>query len=162
MKTIELDPKQIITLNDFPLHNESRFAKYLKKCEAGKRLPYVPVIRKEVVKRYLDTDLLLKLKRFEENNPDAKYFMIDGTHRTTALTLSGCKITAVIYEKNADIDEAKEAMATGQILDNGTLYLTLEENCEVLNKHYQKKPLFMTVDQKSRKIEDSLPKNLGP
>jgi hypothetical protein len=159
MKVIELDPRQVITLNDFPLYSKRMFNNYMKKCEAGERLPYVPVIRKVVVAKYFDDDLLREFEEFRVSNPDAEYFMIDGTHRTTALTLSGCRISVVLYENDADIHEARKAMVTGQILDNGTLYLTLDENCEVLNEHFQKKPFFMTVKQKSREIEDWLSEN---
>ncbi len=53
--------------------------------------------------------------------------MLDGSHRTTALTLACRSIAVVMYETDMDIREARGLVATGQILENGTLDLTVEE-----------------------------------
>lgn len=103
--------------------------------------------------KYLDTNLLEELERFDHQNSDTEYFMLDGSHRTTALTLAGCEITVIIYEKDSDIEEAKELVATGQILQNDTLEHSLEENCKILNRHFRKKPYFMTVQQKTERMK---------
>lgn len=153
MKTIELNPNQIITLNDYPVHSESVLNEYYKKCKRGEKLPYVPVIRKEIVRKYLANNLLEELKIFEQNNPTAEYFMLDGTHRTTALTLAGCKITAIIYETDSDIEEIKKLITAGIILQSGTLEHSIEAECEMLNKHFTEKPYFMTVEQKTEKMK---------
>jgi hypothetical protein len=78
--------------------------------------------------------------------------MLDGSHRTTALSLAGRDIRAVIYETDEDIGEARKLVKTGQILFNATLDYTLEENCEILNKYFTEKPYFMTVQQKTDKL----------
>ena len=78
--------------------------------------------------------------------------MLDGSHRTTALTLAGRAIAAIIYETDEDIIEARKLIVTGQILKNATLYYTLEENCEILHKHFREKPYFITVQQKTDKL----------
>ena len=106
--------------------------------------------------------ILKTFEKFEEKNYLAKYFMLDGSHRTTALTLAGCKIKAIIYEKDEDIGEAKKLVATGQILENGTLNYTLKENCKILNKHFKEKQYVMTVKQKTKKMvkEKILPKKI--
>lgn len=153
MKTVELTPNQIITLNDYPVHSNSVLSKYFTKCKLGGKVPFVPVIRKNLVRKYLGDKLLEEFKRFENQNPVAEYFMLDGSHRTTALTLAGCKITAIIYETDLDIEEAKSLVATGQILQNGTLDDSLIENCEELNRHFREKPYFMTVEQKTEKMK---------
>jgi hypothetical protein len=44
-------------------------------------------------------------------------------------------------------------VATGQIRQNDTLEHSLEENCEILNRHFREKPYFMTVEQKSEKMK---------
>ncbi|MBT3297492.1 hypothetical protein HN385_01055 [archaeon] len=150
---IELTPNQIITLNDYPVYNDSILNEYFTKCKLGEELPFVPVIRKDVVKKYLDDTLLERFERFENLNPEAEYFMLDGSHRTTALTLAGCKITAIIYETDPDIEQAKKLVATGQILQNETLEYSLIENCEELNKHFREKPYFRTVNQKTEKMK---------
>lgn len=152
MKTIKLNPNQIITLNDYPVYRDKDLREYFKKCQLKKELPLVPVVRKDIVRKHLDSKLIKKFQKFEQKNPVAEYFMLDGTHRTTALTLAGCKITVIVYEKDEDIIEAKELVATGQILENATLYYSLVKNCEILNKHFNIRPYFMTVEQKTKKM----------
>ena len=153
MKTIELNPNQIITLNDYPVNSDSVLIEYYKKCKRGDKLPYVPVIRKDIVGKYLDKNLLEEFKRFELKNPAAEYFMLDGSHRTTALNLAGCKITAIIYETDSDIEETKKLISAGKILQSGTLEHSIEAECEILNKHFREKPYFMTVEQKTEKMK---------
>jgi hypothetical protein len=159
MKTAELQPNQIITLNDYPLYSNDVLSHYLDRCRAGEDLPLVPVIHKNIVREYLSAGLLRVFVGFEEQNPAAEYFMLDGSHRTTALTLSCRSIAAVHYETDPDIREARGLVATGQILENGTLDYTVAENCEVLNTYFEEKPYFMTVQQKAEKMiaEDHIP-----
>ena len=162
MKTIELAPNHIITLNDYPVHSDSVLSEYFSKCKLGEEVPFVPVIRKDIVKKYFDNKLLEEFERFEHQNPIAEYFMLDGSHRTTALTLAGRKIKVVIYQTDSDIIEAKKMVATGQILKSGTLEDSLEGNCKELYRHFKEKPYFMTVEQKAAKMvrEKILPKNM--
>ncbi len=152
MKTKEINSNQIITLNDYPVYSDIDLKKYFETCQSKKKLPLVPVIKKEIVKKHLDKELLEKFQKFEEENPEAEYFMLDGTHRTTAQTLSGCKITIIIYEKDEDIAEAKDMVDSGQICENATLYYSIIKNCEILNKHFSVRPYFMTVEQKTKKM----------
>lgn len=163
MKTIKLSPNQIVTLNDYPVHSANVLNEYFSKCKLGKEVPFVPVIRKEIVLNYFDAKLRKRFEEFEDENPAAQYFMLDGSHRTTALTLAGCSIQVIIYEKTEDITEARKLVATGQILESGTLDHTLEENCKILNKHFNEKPYFMTVEQKTKKMveERVLPPNMA-
>jgi len=159
MNQIELNPSQIITLNDYPIYDNNILTEYFNKCKIGNEIPLVPVLMKKIVKKYFDEKIIKIFDKFEEKNPSAEYFMIDGSHRTTALTLADCKITTIIYEKDEDIIEAKKLVATGRIIKNGTLDHTLKENCEILNKHFNEKPYFMTVEQKTKKMikEKKLP-----
>ena len=162
MKTIELNPNQIITLNDYPVHSDSVLIEYYEKCKRREKLPYVPVIRKDIVRKYLDKNILEEFKIFELKNPAAEYFMLDGSHRTTALNLAGCKITVIIYETDSDIEETKKLISTGKILQSGTLEHSIEEECEILNKHFREKPYFMTVEQKTEKMkrEKKIPQDI--
>jgi len=118
MRAIDLNPNQIITLNDYPVHSDKILINYFSKCKSGKDIAFVPVIPKDVVKKHLNYDLLKKFERFQHRNPDAKYFMLDGSHRTTALNLAGCRIKAIIYKKDKDISEARKLIETGQILES--------------------------------------------
>jgi len=162
MKTIELTPNQIVTLNDYPVHSDSVLNEYFSKCKSGEEVPFVPVIRKDIVRKYFDNKLLEEFERFERQNSVAEYFMLDGSHRTTALTLADWKITAIIYKTDADIKEARDLVATGQILQNGTLNYSLKENCKILYQHFKEKPYFMTVKQKTEKMkrENKIPQDI--
>ncbi len=157
MKTVELSPGQIITLNDYPIRDNVILGDYFRKCKHGEKLPFVPVIKKDVLSKYFDDKLSQIFKEFEEINPAAEYFMLDGSHRTTASTLAGCQINVVIYEKDEDISRARKLVTEGQVLKNKTLDHTLEENCAILNKHFKEKPYFMTVAHKTKKmVEDRI------
>ncbi|MCF6277053.1 MAG: hypothetical protein L3J07_04440 [Candidatus Magasanikbacteria bacterium] len=149
-------------MNDYPVHSDSVLNEYFSKCKSGEEVPFVPVIRKDIVRKYFDNKLLEEFERFEHQNPVAEYFMLDGSHRTTALAFAGCKITAILYEADSDIEEAKKLVATGQILQNDTLEHSLEENCEILNRHFRDKPYFMTVEQKTEKMkrEKKIPQDI--
>jgi hypothetical protein len=162
VKTIDLAPEQIITLNDYPIHSYRVLSGYYSRCRSGEELPLVPVIRRDVVRKHLDDELLDEFERFERENPVAEYFMVDGSHRTTALDLAGCSIPAIIYETDADIEEARRLVATGRVLQNATLEHSLEENCGILNRHFREKPYFMTVEQKTEKMkrEGRLPQEM--
>jgi len=162
MKIVELSPDQIITLNDYPVYSAGALRYYFERCNRGEELPLIPVIRKDIVKVHFDGELLGKFRDFERDNRAADFFMLDGTHRTTALTLTGHRIRAIIYEDDEDIVEARKHVATGEVLKSGTLNHSMEENCEILKIHFTKKPYFMTVRQKTRKmvVEDVLPKNM--
>jgi hypothetical protein len=154
MKYKKLNSEQIITLNDYPVYSNEVLSNYYAQCMLGEKLPFVPVIDKKIVKENLNKILLEKFKIFEEENPLAEYFMLDGSHRTTALTLAKSKIMGIVYEKDEDIIEAKKLIETGQMVRNGTLEKSLKENCEILNNHFLKKQYFMTVKQKTEKMID--------
>lgn len=160
MKIKKLYSNQIITLNDYPIREKEILIKYYRKCRAGQKIPFIPVIKKDKVKKYLNDNLLKEFKKFEIKNPKVGYFMLDGSHRTTALTLANSKIEVIIYNSDEDIKEAKKLILTGQVLISGTLRYNLAENCKILNKHFNKKPYFMTVKQKTEKMinEKLLPK----
>ena len=152
VRTTELDPNQIITLNDYPLYSNEVLGQYLDRCKTGEDLPLVPIISKDIVRRHFGAELTRIFDEFEQQNPAAECFMLDGSHRTTASTLSCRSIAVVIYETDMDIREARGLVATGQVLENGTLDLTVEENCEVLSKYFAEKPYFMTVQQEAEKL----------
>ena len=137
MITKNLNPNQIITLNDYPVYRDIVLIDYFNKCNRGQDLPFVPVVKKELVIKCFDDLLLKKFQQFESQNPTGEYFMLDGSHRTTALTLAGRKITAIIYKEEKDISEARKLIKTGQILESGTLNHSIKENCKILYKHFK-------------------------
>jgi hypothetical protein len=154
MNLLELLPNQIITLNDYPVYSIPDLEKYYKLSKSNKEIAYVPVIKKDIVKKYLDKKLLKILEAFEIENPEAKYFMLDGSHRTTAYTLTKKKVKVIIYENDQDITEAGKMVDSGKMLDNVTVLYDLKKNCEILNKHFNIRSYFMTVEQKTIKMMD--------
>lgn len=152
METITLTPHQIITLNDYPIYDVEMLRLYFSRCQSEQALPLVPVIRKAIVRQYFTPELCAKLEAFEQAYPPATYFMVDGSHRTTALTLAGHKIDAIVYTTDADIVEARSLVVTGQVLDNATLLHSVAENCVILRQHFQGSACFMTVQQKTEKL----------
>ena len=95
MKTAVLKPNQIITLNDYPLYSNRVLRKYYDKCKIGEDLPFVPIISKDIVSKYFNAELTTLFLEYEKQNFAAVYFMLDGSHRTTALTLAGRAIAAI-------------------------------------------------------------------
>jgi hypothetical protein len=153
MKVLNLEPDQIVTLNDYPLYSNKDFVDYLCRCKRGESLPLVPVVMKETVLIHFGISLVEDFRRFEKENPAVEYFMLDGSHRTTAQSFVGVKIRAVLYESDADIASARKQVASGQILQNATLDHSFEGNCELLRRHFADKPYFMTVVQKTEKMK---------
>ena len=152
MKTKELLPNQIITLNDYPVYNDRVLRKYYKKVQLKKELPLVPVIKSDIVIKHFEITLKKEFKKFTKKNPAAEYFILDGNHRTTALTLTGSKIKTIIFSKDEDILEAKKLVSSGKILENAILNHNLVENCLILSKHFKIKPTLQTVLQKTEKM----------
>ncbi len=152
MKLEELSSNQIITLNDYPLYSIPDLEKYYESSKSNKEIAFVPVIRKDIVVKYLDKKLVTLLKAFEIENPEANYFMLDGSHRTTAYTLTRKKIKVIIYDNDQDITEARTLVDSEKMSDNVTVLYDLKKNCEILNKHFNIRPYFMTVEQKTIKL----------
>ena len=154
MKEKELLPEQIITLNDYPVHNERILELYFRIYKNGcsKIVPFCPVMHKEIVLKFLDTDLINKFKEFESNYPQAEYFMLDGSHRTTAATLTKSPIKSIIIETDQDLIKAKSMIDKGDVLSNDIVEKNIKENCLILNNHFKEKPFFQTVKEKTEKM----------
>ncbi|MFH0836907.1 MAG: hypothetical protein V1870_02145 [Candidatus Aenigmatarchaeota archaeon] len=82
MRSLNLSPDKIITLNDFPLHNEHILKIYFRICEknCGKIIPPVPLMHKDLVIPHLNGKLKQLFNDFHRKNPKAVYFMLDGSH----------------------------------------------------------------------------------
>lgn len=152
IKTKKVSADKIITLNDYPVHSQEVLEKYFRRCQAKEKMALVPVINKNIVKKYFEEIIIKKLEEFEKANPEIEYFMLDGSHRTTALTLAAQDIEIIIYDKDEDIKKARQLLISGRVLKNATLDYDLEENCKILNKHFIEKLYFMTVRQKTEKM----------
>lgn len=150
LEKIILSPKQIITLNDFPVYSTEVLEKYYKMCLEGSELPPVPIVAKESVSGFLQKDLWHK---FEDAHPEADFFMLDGSHRTTALTLSNHPIQVMLISSDGDIKKANEMLKRGELFGL-TIGESFKECIENLVDHFSRKPGFQTVLEKTQKMVD--------
>ena len=143
IKIKEVNPNQIITLNDFPVHNPQCLKIYFRILQTGqhKLVPPCPVINKSTgipfiegrgnkIKKYNT-----RLTNFFNQHPEAEYFLLDGTHRTTAATLSHNKIPVMIFENDEDINNAKKLVELGELFSL-TTGDSICEAIEILKKHF--------------------------
>ena len=154
MKIKDLYPNQIITLNDFPVHNEHILKIYFKIFRDGyaKMIPPCPVIEKNRVIEGFNKKLKERFKEFEKKHSKAEYFLLDESHKTTAANLTNNKIKVMIFENEKDIQEAKELEKIGELFS-----LRVGNNIEIeikgLKKHFIKKGEgFQTVEEKTKKM----------
>lgn len=146
-----LNSNQIITLNDFPVHNEQIlkifFRIYQKGC--GKIMPPVPVLHKNFVS--FSGKLQEIFEEFVARNPQAEYFLLDGSHKTTAAALTGSKISIMIFETDKDVKKAYAMAEVGELF-SFILESTIRDIIHDLMKHFSKKSYFQTVQEKTMRM----------
>jgi len=150
MQIKQLNANQIITLTDFPVYNghilKIFFLVFRKKC--SKIIPPCPVIDISLVAPYFSGQLKIIFSKFINQNPQAKYFLLDGSHKTTAAALTGSKISVMIFKNNKDIQSAKKMVKTGDLFSL-TVTDTIKNNAIELKNHFNKKKYFQTVAEKT-------------
>lgn len=163
MKYRTLHPEQIITLRDYPLYNEHILRIYFRvfSKDQGKILPPCPVIHKskgipfasgQDAKSIKYNDLL---KDFLDKNHKAEYFLLDGSHKTTAATLSGKMIPVVIVEQDEDLKVAQELIKSGEFFGWYSVKDTIQKMIDELTKHHIETERFMTVADKTKLLVDN-------
>lgn len=153
MKLKELSANEIITLNDFPVHNEHILKIYFKifKDGYGKMIPPCPVINKKPVIAGFDEKLKKLFREFERKHPTTQYFLLDGSHKTTAANLTGNKIKVMIFENDKDIVEAKSLVDAGELFSLA-LGNSIRGEIKAFKKHFTKKKGFQTVEEKTKRM----------
>lgn len=153
MKIKELNPNQIITSNYEILHDlhilKIYFRIYQKEC--SQIIPPAPVIHKDLVIKYFDDNLKQVFEECIKQNLEADYFLLDGSHKTTAANLTNSKCKVMIFENEKDILKAKEMANVGEIFQY-LLKDTIQGIVESLLNHFNKKRFFQTVDEKTKKL----------
>ncbi len=148
-----MSPNRIITLTDFPVYNQHVlkifYRIYLKGC--GNIIPPCPVLHKRYVIPSFDKRIITSFKAFEKKNPDAEYFLLDGSHKTTAATLTHHKIKSMIFNNDKDIKKAKEMVKKGELLSL-TVGNSIKDNVKDLKKHFSKNTCFETTEQKTMRM----------
>jgi len=158
MKYKLLRPNQIITLKDYPVFNEHILVIYYRIFvkNQGKILPPCPVIHKSLGIPFVNgKDIKSKkynmlLKNFLKKHPQAEYFLIDGSHKTTAATLSHKLIPTVAIEDDKDLAEAKKLIKTGEFFGWYSVENSIKEVFDALAKHHFETRKFLTVEDKTK------------
>lgn len=142
MRFTKLKPGQILTTKDFPVHNEQILKIYHKICKEGhpEILPPCPVVHKSLVDKRV---------KFEK----AEYLLMDGSHKTTALTLTGNKINVFVLETDKDMQKAREMQDKGELI-SFSFYKTrkLREAITEMEEHHTKSDVFETVKEKTERM----------
>lgn len=156
MKKLNLSPNQIIALNDSQLYSQTALKKYFNIFKKSKKLPFCPVIHKSKGIPYFkgknkkSLEYNNQLKKFIKKHPKAKYFLLDGNHKTTAATLLNKKILAISLENKDNIKILKKKFGWCNI---GNSISKVKENLsESLFKYYSKTFGFSTVEEKTKKL----------
>jgi len=167
MEIKNLSPREIITTKDFPVHNPHILTIYFRICKKGhqKILPETPVIplsvglpllseKSKKAKEYNE-----RMKEYLNKNKKIKYLMLDGSHKTTALTLTHKKIHAMILKTDKDIKEIKDLMKTGEIFGIHSIK-TIKQELKGKAKHLMTAKFFETVEDKTKRMvkEKVIPK----
>lgn len=158
MKYKLLHPNQIITLRDYPLHNQHILKIYFRifSKNQGKILPPCPVIHKSLgipLVNSKDTESKKYnslLNNFLNKNRLAEYFLLDGSHKTTAATLAKKMIPVCIIEQNKDFKKAKKLIKKGEFFGWYAIENSTSEALDILAKHHIGSKKFLTVEDKTR------------
>lgn len=159
MEYKELQPNQIIALFDDPIRYELILKIYFKIFQKGanKIISPCPVIHKSTGIPFIDgnqkeakryNDLLIK---FLKTHPEAEYFLLDGTHKTTAATLAHELIPVIIFKSDKDIKDARKLTEAGEII-NLTISDTITKNLKELSRYFSKTKVLQTVVEKTEKM----------
>lgn len=157
MEFKELKPVQVITTRDFPVHSAAVLAKYFEMYQnaEGNDLPPVPLMRKDLIIPRFDTPEQSLLQEYLRQNPQAEYFLLNGSHRTTAANLTRRMIGAMILETREDIDNARQLKFKGKPYQHGLLD-TIEGNIDDLVAHFRGTSMFWSVEQKTNRMIDEM------
>jgi len=167
MKLKNLKPNEIITTRDFPVHNSQILKIYFRVCKKGyqKILPPTPVIPLSRGLPLLDgkskksQEYNRRIKEYVKNNKKIKYLMVDGSHKTTALTLTHKPIRVMILKTDEDIKEVKDLIEAGEIFG---IYKIKKINQELkaMAKHLKPAKFFETIEDKTKRMvkEKGIPK----
>jgi hypothetical protein len=155
MHIVTLSPNQVITLHDFPLHSEQVLKLYFRMYEqgCGHIVPPSPVMRCGLVQPAFNKATETSLNEWLQSNKQVEFFLLDGSHKTTAATLAKEPLRCMVYEKDADIAEAKELVKSGQLMSL-TVEDTIQKNAGVLKGYFEKDPTFQTVADKTQRMVD--------
>lgn len=157
-----LSPDQVVTLADFPVHNGHILKIYFRMCQGGahRLVPPCPVMRRDLALPFLQTSgrkakaYNALLAEFIKIHPRAEYVLLDGSHRTTAATLTHKKTVTIVLETDKDVREAEKLLKNGELfsLMIGAPHSRIQEAAEDAQKHFLKHLCFQTVQEKTERM----------
>jgi hypothetical protein len=159
MKIKNLKPSEIITTKDFPVHNTHILKIYFKICKTGswEILPPTPVIPLSVGlpllagKSKKEKEYNVRMKDWLGLNKKIKYIMCDGSHKTTALTLTHHLIHAVILKTDKDMKEVRDLVETGDVFSMNT-GKTIKRELQEKADHLKSAKFFESVEDKTKRM----------
>lgn len=167
MEIKDLKPHEIITTRDFPVHNLDVLKIYFRICKKGhqKILPPTPVIPLSIGlplssgRSKKSQEYNKRIKDYIKNNKKIKYLMVDGSHKTTALTLTHKPIHAMTLKNNEDIQEVKDLIEAGEIFGIYKIK-TIKEELKEKAKHFENAKFFESVEDKTKRMvkEEVIPR----
>lgn len=160
MKKKLLSPDQIITLRDYPVHNAHILVIFFRIFSKGqgKILPPCPVIDKSSGIPYVrGKDAKSKkyntmLEKFLADNPRAEYFLLDGSHKTSAAALARKKIPVIVIEKDKDLAVIRKRQEQGEFFGFNEPPKTIKAAVRELADHFIGTNKFWTVKDKIDKM----------
>lgn len=160
METISISPDQVLTTNDFPVHNEQVLKIYFRICQKGhpEMLPPCPVVHKSVGMPLLEGDSKdikeynAAIKKYFEENPQAEYILLDGSHKTTALALTGNPLNVMIIRTDEDIAKIRRLIDQGEVFSFATEKQTIKDIVKEHAEHLFEAEFFQTVAHKTDRM----------
>lgn len=150
---IDLSPDQIITINDYPVHSTHVLKMYFRMFQygAGHIVPPCPVMHESLVVDSFNAETRLLFDDFRKEHRDAKYFLLDGSHKTTAACLAGSPIRAIDIRTNEMVHAMLKLVETGELL-GCSLEKTVEANARWIAEDFTKRPGFQTALEKTQRM----------
>ena len=164
MKLLEIKDNEIVTMDDYPIHDlksgvsdgvilKLYFRIFQKNC--ANIVARTIVLPKELVAAAFDKKIKKKFDEFEKNHPKVKYFALDGNHRTTAASLTKSKIPAMLFENDQDCKDVQKMNNSAEVF---RLYTnnSIDECVLELKDHFLKVEQFYTVAEKTRRMVEDM------
>ena len=156
-----LHPDQLVALKDYPIRHTKILRIYYQVFSEGKgkAVSPCPVIPKPQGVLYLRSkDKRFKpynaeLEKFMKSHPKARYFLLDGNHRSIAAALAHRSMPALILRTDSDIKKARKMLKAGELPGTYSISNSVKSEIAILARHYakhfQQRPAFYTVAEKA-------------
>lgn len=153
MEFKELSPTQVTTTRDFPVHSVEVLKEYFEifKSGCGEDLPPVPIMHRNLVIPHLEESTRVLFQEYLRQNPQAEYFLLNGSHRTTSANLTRYMIKGILLATEEDIQRARQIKINGAMYNHG-LNDTIGGNIKNLVDNFRGIKMFQTVQQKTDRM----------